>query len=172
MKPIFIKEMIKKNVIDDHINVKGIANSLGINIVLDEQLNDLAHIFIGKNDKPTIALKAESDKQTKYTLMVIAMADYILIPKKVVNQGIRYDMFFINDLFAQRQTYQMLLATRLAFPEKIIKQLCNQHIYSHTLNYAKFVADANYLPQFVRSCIDDSAALFLVSNIADLPQQN
>ncbi len=172
MDSLFVKDMIKKNIIDDHINIMGIAKSLGIQITLDEQLTDLATIRTGIENKPVITLRADSDKQTKYTLMVIAMADYILTPKKVKTTGISYDLFFVDDIFAHRQSYQMLLATRLAFPEPIIKQLCNQHLYSGILDYAKFVAESNYLSTFIRSCIDDSAALFLVKNFADLPQNS
>ncbi|PCI58971.1 MAG: hypothetical protein COB35_12460 [Gammaproteobacteria bacterium] len=174
MEILLIKNMIKGNTHDNTINIKGIANKLGIEILITSHLStDLAQVYVDENDKPVIQINENTDLETKYTLMVIAMADYILKPKKVSKTGIIYDMFFLDDIFSQRYHYRMLLATRLAFPEHVIEKLCNKvaTIGENDINYMNFVQQSNYLSQFIRSCIDDSSALFLIKNTNDLPIQ-
>lgn len=170
METILVKHMIKENTIGANINIMGIAKRLSIEIKVESNLNDLGKVYIDKNENVIISLNENSDKQTKYTLMVIAVADYILTPTKIMRTGIVYDMFFLNDIFAHRHSYRMLLATRLAFPEHIIDKLCsNSGVESGSFSYADFIANSNYLSQFIRSCIDDSSALFLLKNTSELP---
>jgi len=80
METILVKHIIKENTIADSINIMGIAKRLSIEINIESDLNDLGKVYLDKNEQVIISLNDQCDKKTKYTLMVIAMADYILTP--------------------------------------------------------------------------------------------
>ena len=164
MIPSVLEKLIKSSTYGDKVNLKEITEFLNITIALDKELTDLCHISLAVEDnKPVIKLNPSNDKKTKHTLVAIAIAEYILTPTRLEGAGIGYDMFFLREIYHQRYSYRMMLATRLAVPEEIINQL-----EAPTFDTASYVARSSYLPQFIHCCVKDSSAMFLLSNFGDL----
>ncbi len=164
MIPSLIEKLIESCIVDNTINIKAIADTLGVDIVLSEDIADLCRIAVDPaTNKPVISLHPSNDQKTKHSFVAIALAEYILTPNRVTQHGINYDMFFWSDIYHQRHSYRMLLATRLAVPEFIINQLGEPNFSTD-----KYIADSHYLPQFIRSCINNNSALFLLSNFSEL----
>jgi hypothetical protein len=164
MIPSLIEKLIQSCSREDHVDVKAFCEALGVSIKLDEKLRDLCEIKIDeKSEKPVIWLNPSLDKKTKLTFVVIALAEYILTPDRVSRTGIRYDIFFLDDIYHQRHGYRMLLATRLALPEHLINTISEVSPQSEQV-----INEANYLPKFLRCCVSDSSALFLINNFSDL----
>jgi len=162
--PFIVKGLIKDNTVGELIDLKSIAKELNIQIKLDQKLKDLCRIIIEKDSRhPTIYLNPNCDTKTKHTFVAIAIAEYILTPRRVSDPGIYYDLFFLDTIYSQKHNYFMLLSTRLAFPEETIAQL-----EDHSINTDDFVNNCSYLPQFIRCCVSNSSALFLISNFSEL----
>jgi len=164
MLPSLVEKLIRSCSKEDQVDVKAFSDALGVSIKLDAQLKNLCEIRFDENSqKPVISLLSSLDKKTKYTFLVIALAEYILTPERVSRTGICYDIFFLDDIYHQRHGYRMLLATRIAMPEHLI------NIISSTSPEAdEVITQANYLPKFLRCCVSDSSALFLIANFGDL----
>jgi hypothetical protein len=60
----------------------------------------------------------------------------------------------------------MLLATRIALPEALVS------VVSSTSPEAEIIINnSNYLPKFLRCWVNNSSALFLLSNFSELPNE-
>ena len=165
MIPSVLEKLIKSSTRDGKVDLKQITEFFNINIMIDRQLTDLCQIYVSEQDnKPVIKLSPTNDRKTKYTLVAIAIAEFILTPSRLEGTGIRYDMFFLKEIYHQRYSYRMMLATRLAVPEEIINKL---DLPTFDLN--AYVIKSDFLPQFIHCCVKDSSALFLLSNFSDLP---
>lgn len=165
MLPSLIEKLITSCAREDHVDVKAFCEALGVVIKIDNELKNLCEIHNDKDtQKPIISLNPALDKKTKFTFVVIALSEYILTPDRVARTGICYDIFFLDDIYHQRHGYRMLLATRIALPEHLINKISNGSPEAETI-----IANANYLPKFLRCCVSDSSALFLISNFSDLP---
>jgi hypothetical protein len=154
-----IEYLIKANTQGDRIAVKRILQALQIKVLIDPKLTDLCNISRADNNEAVIKLNATIDRKTKLTLICIAMAEFILAPERIQGTGISYDIFFIKDIYHQRFSLYMLLATRLAIPETVISAMSDP-----SFNLDAFAEKSDYLPVFIRSCVSDTSALFLLSN--------
>ena len=160
LTPTLISKLINENTHGSEIDLKAIAQALDVRVITNSGLDDLCRITLAKGDKgPTIELNPKLDKQTKFTLVVIAIAEYILSFERVAQKGITYDMFFIKNLSEEKYSYRMLLATRLAFPESVMRE-----IDSNPTAFSEFVSTSKYLPEFVRLCSPDKSLSFVLSN--------
>ncbi|WDE03382.1 hypothetical protein SG34_018510 [Thalassomonas viridans] len=165
MIPSVLEKLIKSSTHDGKVNLKEITEFFNIKIELDRQLTDLCQITLSEEDKkPVIKLSPNNDRRTKFTLVAIAIAEFILTPSRLEGEGIRYDMFFLKEIYHQRYSYRMMLATRLAVPEEIINRMDDPNF-----DMAAYLAGSDYQPQFINCCVKDSSALFLLSNFSDLP---
>ncbi|WP_426359446.1 hypothetical protein ACPUVO_04155 [Pseudocolwellia sp. HL-MZ19] len=165
MLPSLVEKLIESCTREDHIDVKAFCEALGVTIALRPEIKNLCEIHLeGETKSPVISLSPTLDKKTKFTFVVIALAEYILTPDRVARMGICYDIFFLQDIYHQRHGYRMLLATRIALPEKLV------NIAGSTSPDAEHIINnSNYLPQFLRCCVNNSSALFLLANFSDLP---
>ncbi|WDE01093.1 hypothetical protein [Thalassomonas actiniarum] len=165
MIPSVLEKLIKESTHDGNVNLKEITEFFNIRIELDRQMTDLCRIYICEEDnKPVIKLSPNNDRKTKFTLVAIAIAEFILTPSRLEGEGISYDMFFLKEIYHQRYSYRMMLATRLAVPEDIINQMDQPDF-----DMVSYVAESDYQPQFINCCVKDSSALFLLSNFSELP---
>lgn len=166
MIPSLVEKLIESCTRDDHVDIKEFCEALGVSIKVAHTIKNLCEIHLeGEDNKPVISLQSSLDKKTKFTFVVIALAEYILTPNRVARTGICYDMFFLEDIYHQRHGYRMLLATRIAMPKDLI------NIISSTSPEAEnIITEANYLPKFLRCCVSNSSALFLLSNFGELPK--
>lgn len=162
MSPSVIANIIHSNSTNKVVDLKGIVSLLGIKITLSTTIKDLCD-FENIDGCPTIVLNQKLSKKEKLTYTAIAVAEYILTPERVFSGTIKYDIFFIENIYHERFTYRMLLATRLALPETVINQYCSLELGSKNI-----LEDYDFMPQFLRCCIQDSAALFLLQNFSDL----
>lgn len=166
MLPSLVEKLIESCTREDHIDIKAFCEALGVNIAIRPKLKNLCEIHLeGEEGKPVISLTPTLDKKTKFTFVVIALAEYILTPDRVARTGICYDMFFLEDIFHQRHGYRMLLATRIAIPKHLINI-----ISSSSPEAEKIIHQTNYLPKFLRCCVSNSSALFLLANFSELPK--
>lgn len=166
MKPSLIAQLISDSSSKDSVDLRNIVQTLGIKIKLSNEIVNHCEIrYLSGDESPTVFLNKDLDVQTQQTFVAIALAEYILTPVRVTNKGICYDMFFLNDTLHQQQfSYRMLLATRLVIPKCILEIM-----HTDSALFDDFVFSSNYLPRFLRSCVQDSTALFLLSNFSDLP---
>jgi len=165
MIPSVLEKLIKDSTHDGKVNLKEITEFFNISIELDRQLTDLCQIRLSEEDKkPVIKLSPNADRKTKFTLVAIAIAEFILTPSRLEGEGIRYDMFFLKEIYHQRYSYRMMLATRLAVPEEVINQMDEPGF-----DMVNYLAGSDYQPQFISCCVKDSSALFLLSNFSELP---
>jgi hypothetical protein len=167
MLPSLIEKLIESCTREDHIDTKAFCESLGVLIIVRPDIKNLCEIHLeGQDKQPVISLITRLDKKTKFTFVAIALAEYILTPDRVARTGIVYDIFFLEDIYHQRHGYRMLLATRIALPEALV------NIVSSTSPEAeRIINSSNYLPKFLRCCVNNSSALFLLSNFSELPKE-
>jgi len=92
-------------------------------------------------------------------LVALLLADSFIAPQKASNEGFKYEIFFLKDLRNYRLTRTLLLATRLAIPEKIINQ-----IDEFDFDIDAYTAKTNYLPSFVNNMVKNNNASFLFIN--------
>ena len=168
MIPSLVQKLIASCTHDDVVDIKEFCSALGVTVAIRPNLKNLCEIHFEKQDggknKPVVSLNPSLDKKAKFTYLAIALAEYILTPDRVSRTGICYDMFFIKDIYHQRHGYRMLLATRIALSEKHINI-----VSSLSPDAEKIINHSNFLPEFVRCCVNDSSALFLLSNFSELP---
>jgi hypothetical protein len=166
MKPFLLQKLIKDATKGDFLDVKMLARELKVTIALvkEKDMKNLCEISANNMaEKPLLKLNETLDKKSRFTFVAIALAEYILTPERVEKTGINYDIFFLSDIYKQRYGYRMLLATRLAVPEHMIEKLCD-----HAPGADEYVLESDYLPQFLRCCVSNSSALFLLSNFSEL----
>ena len=164
MTPSIIAKIIHSNSTEETVDLKSIIEMLGIKITIDNEILDLCHL-VRKDGCPTIILNQKLSRIQKMTYVAIAVAEYILTPDRVNKNGIIYDMFFIKGIYHQRFAYRILLATRLAIPEPVITKYCSQELGS-----ASILSNYDFLPEFLRCCVQDSSALFSLQNFSELTQ--
>jgi len=165
--------LIESATVGDSVDLKLICQTLDVHIKIDNNLQDLCKIGADKNKKIIIWLNPKLDKKTKFTLVAIALAEYIIHPEKVTSHGVLYDMFFLRELNANKATKLIMLATRLVVPEHIIEKISNSLEVqfsndSQTDNFDTnaYIAMANYLPEFLRCVIKESSSMFLIDNLS------
>lgn len=154
--------LIEKHTENDIIDIMEMANSMGIsvNTVAMETSTDVATMIQREGDKrPKIELNKSNTIEQNNTLVAILLADCLIAPKKLQNDGFKYEIFFLKDLRQFRLTRTFLLATRLAIPEHIINQ-----IDTFGFNIDAYIAKTNYLPSFVHNMVKNSNASFVVIN--------
>lgn len=156
-----IAKLIHANTSESSVDLQSICASFGIDIEFELETNDLANIKTIKG-RPVINLNPSLTKKEKLTFVAIAVSEYILTPNRVNGKGITYDMFFMKDAYHQRFNNIMLLATRLALPENIISQLCKLET-----NVGEIIVKFDFTPEFLRCCVQDSNALFLLKNFSN-----
>jgi len=167
-----INSLIKTATVGDVVDLKVICQALNIALKIDNELGDLCKIGVGANDKVTIWLNAKLDKKTKFTLVAIAIAEYIIHPNRVGGQGVIYDMFFLKELNSKKRSKLIMLATRLVIPEHIIEKLSDalDNQFSNDkindpFDADSYIANAGYLPEFIRCIIKESTSMFLLDNL-------
>ncbi len=168
-----INSLIQTATVDDVVDLKVICQTLNIGLKIDSELADLCKIAVGVNDRITIWLNAKLDKKTKFTLVAIAIAEYIIHPTRVSGQGVVYDMFFLKELNSKKRSKLIMLATRLVIPEHIIEKLSDalDNQFSNdkindTFDAESYIASAGYLPEFMRCTIKESTSMFLLDNLS------
>jgi len=167
-----IEKLIQSATDGDTVDLKAICKKLHIRVALDETLSDQCKIGLDKQQRLNIWLNPTLDKKTKFTYVAIATAEYIIDPERVAEQGVSYDIFFLKDLNKNKATKLIMLATRLAVPEHIIEHLANALDLQFTKNnvfdkfdYDGYIANANYLPEFLKCVIKESSSKLLIDNL-------
>jgi hypothetical protein len=168
MNPAIISQLIKDNTLDSFIDMAGIASSLSVRISLCPELRDLCTISLVAKTV-TIKINPDLDVGKRLTFVAIALAEYILTPSRVTGTGITYDIFFLKDIYSQRFSYRMLLATRLAVPERVIQSFGGQGVGSSAA-FESFKLNSKHHPDFLRCCVQEGAAMFLLTGFNDLPK--
>ncbi len=169
-----LHNLIQSAVEGDVINLKSICDTLDVKLKADSTLHDLCRIGLDNDKQIIIWINPKVDRKTKFTLIAIAVAEYILYPERIKNQGVNYDMFFLRDLNSKKNSRQIMLATRLAIPEhmieKIAKALEVQFIRDDSdsdFDINDYIANSKYLPEFIRCVIKESSSLFLLDNLVN-----
>jgi hypothetical protein len=161
-----LAEMISLNINDGIVDLKNIVKTLGVGIVFCDTMKDLCVIKMeqskGQDTKPVIILKRGLSQEINCTFIAIAVAEYILTHKRVLNGGIRYDIFFLSGLHQQRYSYPLLLATRLTMSEDVIS-LFNQG----AVKCEEYKERLPYTSDFLRCCVSGNSVSFLLSNFAN-----
>ena len=157
-----VVSLIEKHTKDEVIDIMEVALSMGISVQYVEMKasTDVAIMKQGEvNKRPDIWLNKTNTIEQNYTLVALLLADCFIAPQKVKNEGFKYEIFFLKDLRNYRLTRTLLLATRLAIPEKIINQ-----IGEFGFNIDAYIAKTNYLPSFVNNMVKNSSASFMMIN--------
>jgi len=173
MASLSISSLIKSATVGDVVDLKIICKTLNIGLKMDSELSDLCKIEVDKNSRVVIWLDPKLDKKTKFTLVAIAVAEYLIHPARVSAQGgVVYDMFFLKELNSKKRSKLIMLATRLVIPEIIIEKLSdaldNQFSTSgakEKFNADSYIANSDYLPEFMRCIIKESTSMFLLENL-------
>jgi hypothetical protein len=157
-----ISALIEKHTQDEVIDIMEMAESIGISVEFVEmkRSTDVAVMKQGEeDDRPKIELNKINSLEQNHTLVALLLADSFISPEKASNEGFKYEIFFLKDLRYYRLTRTLLLATRIAIPEKIINQ-----IDEVGFDVDAYIAKSNYLPSFVHNMVKNSNASFLVIN--------
>ncbi len=167
-----LQQLIESATQEDKVDLRKICQTLGVKVKIDESLNDLCRIDSNESQQATIWFKQSLDKQTKLTLIAIALAELVLHPNRVNSQGVNYDVFFLRDLTKNKTSKLMMLATRLAMPEHIIDKVSNEIEVNFSrptteekFDVDKYIRDSNYLPDFVRCSIKQCTGMFLLDTL-------
>ncbi|WP_206484071.1 hypothetical protein [Thalassotalea sp. G2M2-11] len=173
MSGIDIQQLIKSATKGDTVDLKAICQKLKIKIKLDDDLKDYCKVGLDKKRHTTIWLNSSLDRKMKYTFVAIATAELIIDPIRVSEQGVTYDVFFLRELHQNKATKLIMLATRLAVPEHIIEHLSDDLDMQFTKNNAfnkfdsdAYIANAEYIPEFLRCVIKESSSKFLLNNVS------
>jgi hypothetical protein len=164
VKPLLPTEELKRLLIfardGDTVDLKVIVEHLQVEITLSDDFREWGHIRkISGSDRAAVELKRSNTSAMNRTILALALADYLLTPRRLNLHGLSYDMFSINDMYSQSRGARMMLATRLVMPEKIIYQV-NQQGFP-LIDYS----EANQLiPEFVRSSLPAAAAARALKN--------
>jgi len=157
-----IISLIEKHSHKEVIDIMAMAESMGISVDFVEMKTstDVAIMKQGEEDnRPKIELNKINTIEQNYTLVALLLADSFIAPQKASREGFKYEIFFLKDLRNYRLTRTLLLATRLAIPEKIINQ-----IDESGFDIDAYIAKTNYLPSFVNNMVKNSNASFLFIN--------
>jgi hypothetical protein len=171
-----LTRLIKKSTVGDKMDLKRICDKLSITLQPAPDLQDLCHIIRDeKTRKPVIKLNTSIDSKTRFTLVAIAAAEFILHAERINGGGIKYDMFALTDIHHKKHTPYIMLATRLAIPEHIIEKLVyeadNEFVSKHIrdredhFDSNAYIENSLYLPQFIRCAVKESSGKLLLDNI-------
>ena len=175
MNNSFLNSLIKSSTVGDTIDLKQLCAQLHIQVKVAPELKDLCKIGLDKTRKTIIWLNPSVDTKTRFTLIVIAIAEFILHPDRISGAGISYDMFSLADIHRKKHTPYLMLATRLAIPEHIIERL----IYAEELKFESksvrdrakkfdseaYINNSIFLPQFIRCVVKESTGKLLLENL-------
>ncbi|MEW6992310.1 hypothetical protein AADZ91_16700 [Colwelliaceae bacterium 6441] len=171
MSSFGIHSLIQSATVGDTVDLKTICRTMNIKLKFDDNLQDLSKIGLDDQRQITIWLNNSLDNKTKSTLVAIAVAEYIISPEKVLQRGVVYDVFFLKDLQKNKATNLIMLATRLAIPEHIIEKLTNSielqfsKDQSESFDPNAYIANAVYLPEFIKCAIKQSSSMLLIDNV-------
>lgn len=170
-----LNRLIKSCTVGDKVDLKQICDTIKISLRADPELNDLGRIGRDKQQKLVIWLKPSLDARSRFTLVAIAVAEFILQPDRVNKNGINYDMFALSDLHRKKHSPFMLLATRLTIPEHIIEKLVEAEELdfqakkirekSNRFDREAYIENSIYLPEFIKSVVRESSGKVLLDNV-------
>lgn len=168
-------QLIKSCTTGDKVDLKKICDTVSIKLKADPNLTDLCRIGRDENRQLTIWIKPSLDSKTRFTLVAIATAEYILQPERVNENGINYDLFALSDLHRKKHTPYLMLATRLAIPEHIIEKLVEAEELqfeaksirdnSDRFDRESYTENSIYLPEFIQCVVRESSGKLLLDNI-------
>lgn len=160
----------------DKVDLKQICDTLNIQLKAAPELKDYCNIYRDTKGKTVIRLNPSINSKTRFTLVAIAVAEFILHHERVDEIGITYDMFSLSNLNHKKHTPFMMLATRLAIPEHIIEKLVNTsnnfvESKNKTTSSEKFdpqvyISHSIYLPEFVRAVVGESSGRLLLNTLS------
>lgn len=169
-------KLINSCTVGNKVDLKKICDTLGIALQAAPNLKDYCQIVRSKKTrKITIWLNPTLDSKTKFTLVAIATAEYILHPERILGKGISYDMFSLADIQQKKHTPYIMLATRLVMPERIIEQIIQaidiefeskevrEREQSFDLN--AYIEQSMYLPQFIQCAVKASSGRLVLDNV-------
>jgi len=158
----------------DQMDLQSICKALGVKLKSDDCMTDLGNISTTE-DGVYIRLNKKSDLKTKYTVIVLALSEYILTTSRVTATGISYDMFFMKDMSAKKYSPSIMLAIRLAIPEHIIEKIASQiesefdskkiAVGETPFDVDKYINESKFLPQFLRCSIKENTAMYLLDKV-------
>lgn len=167
-----LHRLIESATVDDIVDLKRICQTLDVKIKIDENLQDLCKVGINEQQQIIIWLNAKLDKKTKFTLVAVAVAEYLIHPNKVTGLGVLYDVFFIREMNKHKTSKLIMLATRLVIPEHIIERISKEsevnfskELPEESFDVEAYIAKSNYLPEFIRCAIKQSTGMFLLDNL-------
>ena len=170
-----LTNLIKSCANGDKIDLKKLCDTLNIKVVADANLKDLCKIGRDESRQAYIWLQPSVDPKTRFTLIAIAIAEFIIHPERISGAGISYDMFALADLHRKKHTPYMMLATRLAIPEHIIEKLIiaaelefeSKRVRDKTEKFDSeaYINNSIFLPEFIRCVVKDSTGKVLLENI-------
>lgn len=170
-----ITHLINEATVGDNIQLKVICEKLNIQLIAAPTLKDYCHFSRNGADELVMRLNPKIDSKTRFTLVVIAVAEYLLQPSKIEGNGITYDMFSLEGLSHKKHTPYMMLATRLAMPEHIINALldASDNVFEKqkstdrklTFNSQAYIDNAIYLPQFMRAIVKESSGKLVLESL-------
>lgn len=175
MNDSLLTNLIEGCTVGDKMDLKKICDTLNIKLMADPDLKDLCKI--GRDDKRQLVIwiNPNIDSKTKFTLVAIAVAEFILHPERINENGVVYDMFSLTDIHHKKHTPYIMLATRLAIPEHIIEKLVeaaesefeSKHIRDRKTQFdiKSYIEKSIYLPQFIQCVVKESSGKLLLDNL-------
>jgi len=158
----------------DQMDLQSICKALGVKLKSEDGMTDLGSIS-STEDGVYITLNKKSNLKTKYTVIVLALSEYILTPSRVTTGGISYDMFFMKEMSAKKYSPSIMLAIRLAIPEHVIERIASQidsefsssktSATAPSFDVDKYINDSKFLPQFLRCSIKENTAMYLLDKV-------
>jgi len=166
--------LIQSATVGDEMDLQSICRALGVKLKSVDGMTDLGNIS-STEDGVYITLNKKSDSKTKYTVIVLALSEYILTPSRVTSSGICYDMFFMTDMSSKKYSPSIMLAIRLAAPEHIIEKIASQvetefssnrrTVAKDSFDVDKYINESKFLPQFLRCSIKENTAMYLLNKV-------
>lgn len=161
-----ITKIIERNTVGDEVNLKEVAKQMNFKIISIDNMHDFCHLSSNNGKSPVIKLNKNLSKQERFTIVAIAISDFILYPEKTYNDRVvKFDMFSLHDLHIQRYAHRILLATRLTVSEEFIKRL-RDDIHMKEINKVKSVT-----PNFLRCCEPYEGVSFILKEFSLLPTE-
>ncbi|MGJ8693419.1 MAG: hypothetical protein ACSHW0_13165 [Thalassotalea sp.] len=170
-----VTRLIEACTVNDKIDLKKICDKLKVSLKAASDLTDLCKIGCDEQRQLVIWINPKIDAKTRFTLVVIAIAELILQPERVKDGGISYDIFTLKDLHRKKHSPYLMLATRLAVPEHIIEKIVaadEMEFESKILRQRTdifdrdaYINNAIYLPEFIRCVVRESSGKLLLDNI-------
>lgn len=161
----------------DKVDLKQICDTLKIQLKATPELKDHCNICRDKSGKTIIRLNPTIDSKTRFTLVAIAVAEFLLHHERVDETGITYDMFSLDNLNHKKHTPFMMLATRLTIPEHIIDKLIDASDYdfeskkssdavSEKFDSQAYINNSIYLPEFIRAVVRESSGKLVLNTLS------